>query len=1149
MPIRGAILLALTLIPAGPCFGEALVVEDEAEGFDEILSPEGEKDAIDLLSQFRTVDKKYPLLGSSAASTGSKDAQEAAAARKQYLEKRQRAFADAAARIREEFGRRPANDRQKLLAALPAVLARDGQGEPAVEVAILLDQLKSRDIIPDIGKGLAQAIGRLEDGSSMLPQPVAQTQAELAALFAGMLGELKDRGALPLALKAWQHEAKRLNSTHALLGILLLGTRDQVGIFDDAFQKLKSPDGKSVALRGMVKFQSPAALQRAQDWLAAGIQANNAGIMAHVRSALAEWPTTAQAPAADFATQQFAALKRLDSLSRQEAARQLAGLEVALFLGLHLHSAHVAAGTEMLRELARSAPSGTGGHLYRKTAASVLGLYAWPITSPPAEGQEPRPRPQLVKPAVARQVGPGAYELPSPIIGRDDKPITAANFTKAYGTQFRLLAAGEDIRNVWEGAYAAQPTIALRDLSHDGWAEARLDRDEIALDPSTGRLRFPSGGDLEVKLLGKTTPGKQLFFEWPDRVVIRGDYAYMSCGENWDAGLVKVDISDPTKPNIVGHSYIGSFARGVQLYKDYAYVANAGGGFFTVFRISKPDDPAHFSWIGRVPGLSGPGLGMDPERGLMLAVAGSQLKVMDLTDPVKPKLVSSFALRGSGSEVRYEKGLACAATGTGGVQFIDLSSPKEPKEISHVPLGNAQDVELRKGFAYVSDIKRGIIVILDIHDPAKPEEVGQVQGLNRNGIRLDIAERDDRLLLFAAEYGGGGVRIFDVTSPAEPKQIGNWVNRSPWEGLPGRGGNIADVAVQGNVAVVSNLCYGLHVLDISDPSQPKLVGEVRAAGEAGNLRVVDEKTVAVEDFGQACLVFDTEDPTNMNVVGHYPFGGRCWPGSALKRPYFYISHQFPAGITAVDLSDRIAPKPVSYLKTGMGLGALDMAVSGDHMYAVHRYGYNVSVFDLTRPASPKLLMKSNAGSTASLPSIAASRDLLLVANHGDAGPGPLSVWDITEPAFTRKISELRLSKGCSRVTVWGNIAWCAGGGRLYAVSLANPLTPRVLADLPLSLGHVLAQGGYLYATQGTRIAVYRLPSWPTDSGKWDSLKSLECLGQTEPLHPRWICAIDIRGPRAYAVAYNQLFSVQVPWSQAPPGPVSIVRARAIAEDK
>jgi len=216
---------------------------------------------------------------------------------------------------------------------------------------------------------------------------------------------------------------------------------------------------------------------------------------------------------------------------------------------------------------------------------------------------------------------------------------------------------------------------------------------------------------------------------------------------------------------------------------------------------------------------------------------------------------------------------------------------------------------------------------------------------------------------------------------------------------------------------------------------------------------------------------------------------------------------------------------------------------------VHRYGYNITVFDLTEPASPKLLMKSNPGSTASLPSIATSRDLLLVANHGDAGPGPLSVWDITEPAFTRKISDLHLPKGCSRVTVWGRIAWCAGGGRLYAVALSNPFTPHVLADIPLSLSHVQARGDYLYATLGTRMAVYRLPSWPPDSQKWASLKSLECLGQTEPLHPRWICAIDVRGPRAYAVAYNQLFCVQVPWSQTPPGPVSVVQDRAVGEGR
>ena len=1138
-----ATILGLSLFLARPaCFAEGLAVEEGTDEFDEVLAEEGEKEALELLLKFREVARKYPAK-SATSSTGGDDAkarQQAAAARAKYLETRRMAFEAKREGLLEILLAMPSDERLKILGALPSVLARTGEGEPAIQAAMLIDNQKTTALADGLRRGLSTALERLKDETSMLPQPVVMCLSDLGARFARMLGELGDAESLPLALKAWEHERKQLSSANGLQAILLLGDKRHVGIFDKAFSEAKTPPGRLQALRGKFRFQSSTAYSGAQFWLAEAISRNDAEGMRFVRTALREIPPAGADAARKYVQSQLADLRPLAGLGAKEGTAQVAGLEVSLFVGLRLLEVSPDRGRELLRLVALSASATNGGALYRKVAARSLGLFAMPVGAKSKDGKgKAAGHARLVAPGAARQLSPGAFELTAPIAGPDGNAIPLDQVDDAYGSAYRVLADGCDIREMWPTVHGEPLRIVGRDLSAENWTKIPVPRDHLFVDPRNGRLRFSPGEKHEVKLLGKTVPGRVLFFEWPDRVVIRGQYAYLSCGENWDAGLVKVDLSDPRNPQIVGNSYIGSFARGVQLYGDYAYVANAGGGFFTVLRVSKPDNPAHFGWVGRVKGLSGPGLGVDEKRKLMLAFAGSELRVLDLSDAEKPKPIGSMKARGN-SEVRIAGDVACVAAGPGGAQFVDLSDPRKPREIAHFPLQNAQDVELHGGHAFVSDIKQGIIVVLDITDPASPREVSRIEGLNRNGIRFDIVERQDRLLLFVAQYGGGDVRIFDVTDRAAPRQVGRWVNRSPWKGLPGRGGNLADVAVQGNLAVVTNLCYGLHVLDVSDPTKPELVGEVRAAGEAGNLHVLDDATVVVEDFCQACLVFDTKDPADMKIVGHYPMGGRCWPGAALRRPYFYLSHQFPAGITTVDLSDRHNPKPVSFLKTGMGLGALDMVARGDYVYAVHRYGYNVMTLDVSSPSSPKVLSKSNSGSTASLPSLDAAEEVLLVANHGDAGPGPLSIWDITAPGLTRKVSELPLSGGCSRVSVQGNLAWCSGRGRLHIVDISNPFKPRVLAGVPSGLGHVEARGGYLYGSIGKAIGVFQAPSWASDSREWASLKQLEPVGQTTNLHPRWLCAIDVRGPRAYAVAYNPLFCVQVPWSQVPVGSVSVV---------
>jgi hypothetical protein len=520
-------------------------------------------------------------------------------------------------------------------------------------------------------------------------------------------------------------------------------------------------------------------------------------------------------------------------------------------------------------------------------------------------------------------------------------------------------------------------------------------------------------------------------------------------------------------------------------------------------------------------------------------MAGNRLKVLSLKDPMKPEELGGVDLGAMATDMKAGDGVVCALCPQAAV-FIDCADPTSPRVVSRVGLNAPHDVEISSGHAYISDTADGTVAILDIRDAPRPKLLSKIRGLNWNGLRLAVAQSGDRRMLFVAEYGAGDVRIYDVTDPGAPKEVGRWVNVSPWGGLPGRGGNLADVASDGKIAVVTNLCFGLHVLDVSDPARPTLLGEVRCAGEAGNLAVIDEETVAVEDYCQALLLFDTKDPANMHVVGQYPMGGRVWPGLVYRRPHCLISNQFPGGIIQVDVSDRQRPRPTSALVyESIGTGC--MVARGHHAYVAHRYGYNVTVLDVSDPKRLRKVGATRPGSVSSFPSFDTTEDLLLAAQFcADSGPGPLGIFDITDPGHLRKIAALPLPGGCSSVSVQGSIAFCAGGGRLRAVDIRNPFRPRVIGDVPCDLGAIRVRGEYAYAIKGKGIAVFRVPLWAPDSDRWASWNALDNVGDTGDLHTAWLCSLDIRGPRAYAVAYNQLFAVEVPWSQLPPEPVTLI---------
>jgi hypothetical protein len=505
--------------------------------------------------------------------------------------------------------------------------------------------------------------------------------------------------------------------------------------------------------------------------------------------------------------------------------------------------------------------------------------------------------------------------------------------------------------------------------------------------------------------------------------------------------------------------------------------------------------------------------------------------LFDLTkDPENPQKLSTVPIT-LVNEVRALNGVACVAAGEDGAVFIGYEDPRQPKKLSTFPLKTASDVELHEDVAFVSDSGDGAIVLLDISEPAAPRLVSRIEGLNCNTIRMSLSRRGDRELLFVAEYGACGMRIFDVTDRTAPVALGRWsVGQTAVLTPPGRVGNIADVAVEGNLAVVSNFTYGIQVLDVADTRNLRLLGEARAAGEADNVRVIDDGIAAVEDFCQTLLIMDARDADHIAVRGQYHWGGRNWPGVMYRSPYFYVSGQFPAGIATVDLTDPFNPRPVHFLETDNGVGEICMRPSGQYALIASRYGYGIRVLDLTKPDAPKLLSPSRLGTIGPFPDIDVTESLVVAACEG------LAIYDATVPERTHLMARIYSTAGS--VAVRGDIAFCSTGEGLEAVDISNPIMPRVLARLQIpGLGCVRVRGGYLYALEGNHLAVFRLPDWPAASPEWAKLQRLDCMGTTDELG-RFL-QFDVRGDRLYCIDYNKFYCISVPWSQAPLDAVSI----------
>ena len=153
----------------------------------------------------------------------------------------------------------------------------------------------------------------------------------------------------------------------------------------------------------------------------------------------------------------------------------------------------------------------------------------------------------------------------------------------------------------------------------------------------------------------------------------------------------------------------------------------------------------------------------------------------------------------------------------------------------------------------------------------------------------------------------GGLRIVDVSDPANPREIGAWR------------GTAFCVAVAGQYAYVGE-GQGMHVIDVSNPASPQHTGfidtvrGVYGLAAAGHYAYVGA-TRNIGDYHIGLWVMDVSDPAHPQVTGHVP-DVRPF-GVAVAGNYAYIADD-SIGLRIIDIADPAHPAGRQFRHTGRG---------------------------------------------------------------------------------------------------------------------------------------------------------------------------------------------------------------------------------------
>ncbi len=252
-------------------------------------------------------------------------------------------------------------------------------------------------------------------------------------------------------------------------------------------------------------------------------------------------------------------------------------------------------------------------------------------------------------------------------------------------------------------------------------------------------------------------------------VDINGNYAYVAAGS---AGLVVVDVSNRTAPQIVAILDTPGKADNVKVVGNLVYLADGPSG----------------------------------------------LEIVDVADPAAPVLLGSVDTPGDALDVVVTGNRALVADGPGGIQLIDVSAPAHPVLLRTVPLpAGVTSVFIRgvdrKGSraVFAGDVEGSApfngIGVIDLTDEVNPVIVGGVA----TGDARNVVLRDR--YAFVADLSSSLTTV-DLLDPAHPQVLAS----TPLE----TGGRLLDVALAGSFAFGADIFFvnGVPIVNIENPANP-----------------------------------------------------------------------------------------------------------------------------------------------------------------------------------------------------------------------------------------------------------------------------------------------------------------------------------------
>ena len=499
-------------------------------------------------------------------------------------------------------------------------------------------------------------------------------------------------------------------------------------------------------------------------------------------------------------------------------------------------------------------------------------------------------------------------------------------------------------------------------------------------------------------------------------IVVNSDFAYVVVDS---AGLRIINVSDPTSPYESGFFDTDGSASGVAISGDHAYVADGTTGL-RIINISDPSYPAEISFIDTEGSANAVAISGDHA----FVADYSGLIILNISDPANPIEIGFNDNGGSKIVVMGDYAYMAAESG---MWILDISNPANPKEIKYYnayATWQVMDITVHGNYAYLASDYSGLLII-DISDPTNPKKIGTHD--KNSSYYNDVAVSGDYAYAAISDTGSiskryAGLKIVDISDPKNPSTIGLFPTNVRFKG----------VVTNGNFAYVADDRYGLRIFNIANPAKVIQTGFLNMRG-IEKVKVAGNYAYVLSGYFHIIDVSDPSKPTLVGTFKHHDIANDFSINGELAYVVYSITGDVRQGLKILDISDPTNPVQRGFYVTG---DYYNIDIKGDYAYALPYIGLHI--FDISNPLNPIEINKIDIEGENAVDLIV-DRDFAYVAN-GNRG---LLIINISDPSNPSEIGFFDTDNMAVGISVNGDYAYVADGfGGLQIIDISDPVNPK-----------------------------------------------------------------------------------------------------------